>query len=144
METILVATDGSPAAAAAVRRAAALAQAEEAELVAVYVVAFDDWRIRRLGPAAAIVRTAFAVSDQDRPLHDAEQVAREYGVPFGALAIGDQNVLTGILDTAKEVEPDLLVIGSDGHAGLLAGHRAGLAETVADKAHCEVLVVRSH
>jgi nucleotide-binding universal stress UspA family protein len=140
METVMVATDGSRAATDAVRRAVDIALAEEAALVPVYVVPHDDWRLRRLGPAAELVMTRLAVSVHDGPIKDAERIARERGVLVRPVVVADEDRLAGILDVAAEVQPDLLVIGSDGHAGLLGAHRRSLSEAVARKAACDVLI----
>lgn len=143
METVLVATDGSPAATAAVRRAALVAATEGAELIAVYVVPIDDPRFGDLGSLAQITKCYLTVSDEDRPLLEAEQIAHEACVRCRAVAIGDEDPLAGILDAAADLEPDLVVVGSDGHGGLLGTHRAGLGESIVRKARCDVLVVHA-
>lgn len=143
MESVLVATDGSQAATAAVRRAALVAASEGAELAAVYVVPIDDPRLGGAGSLALITKCYLTVSDGDRPLLEAEQIAHAAGVRCRAVAIGDEDTVAGILDAAADLEPDLLVVGSDGHGGLLGTHRAGLGERVARKARCDVLVVHA-
>jgi nucleotide-binding universal stress UspA family protein len=140
METIMVATDGSEAAAAAVRRAVDVALAEGARLIAVFVVPHDDWRLRRLGPVAATVMTRLVPSEHDRALEEAKRIARERSVEAQTIAVADEDAVAGIVDVAAEVGPALLVVGSDGHGGLLGSHRRGLSEAVARRAHCGVLI----
>mgnify|MGYP000061890804 CR=1 FL=1 len=135
---ILVATDGSPPATAAVDRATTLAAAVDADLTAVSVV-------DTLAYGVADVRSGVA---QDT-LEDAAESTLE-SVTATADAAGVEvttTVLHGspaaaIADYADEHDIDLVVVGTHGRRGVSRVLLGSVAERVARIAPCSVLVVR--
>jgi nucleotide-binding universal stress UspA family protein len=123
--TIVVGTDGSPLAAAAVRGAAALAPALGAsvQLVAVHWPVFGD-------------REAM-----EEVLRGAERELRDRGVEVTShTRRGDPAV--SLMDVAEEQRARLIMLGARGEttaAQLLLG---SVSETVASHAPCDVMIVR--
>lgn len=140
MKHLLVATNGTPAATLAVRRAVEMAEAEGAEITFLSVARWSDSRMHRFGAAGQLTSQHLSV-EHDHALEEAAEIAGAHGVPYRLDAIGG-DVLDVILETERLLKPDLLIVGSDGHRGLLASHRLGLAETIARRARCPVLVVK--
>jgi nucleotide-binding universal stress UspA family protein len=141
VKRILVATDGSPASHAAVAAAVDIAAAEGAEIVALAVVPFDDWRIAGLGAAEKMAVVDVEISHRDAGLEEALAAARERGVPCIARAVvGDP--AQAIADVANRIEPDLLVLGSGVHGSLHDRFHPHLSDAVARHVTCDVLVVK--
>lgn len=135
---IVVGTDGSDTAAAAVRHALALARTTGAELHLV-----TAWT-RVPAMAVAGVPAPPAVPTDDGawigPLHrDLLDQAASHGVPAQAHAV-DDSPARALLSVATDVGADLLVVGNRGMTGL-RGRLGSVPNTVAHKAPCAVLVV---
>lgn len=138
-QSIVVGTDGSDTAAAAVRHAFGLARVTGATL---HVV--TAWsRIPALVLTAGTMSPS-AVSTDDgewvERLHDGilEQ-AQEYAVPVRTHAV-EEAPAKALLDIARDTGADLLVVGNQGMSGL-RGKLGSVPNTVAHKAPCAVLVV---
>ncbi len=141
MKRILVATDGSPASHAAVEAAVDIAAAEGADLVAVTVVPFDDWRVAGLGAAEKLAVLDVEVSHRDTGLDEALAAARSRNVPCFVRAVVGEPV-DAIVDVARRTEPDLLVLGSSVHGSLHDRLHPHLSDAVARHVACDVLVVK--
>lgn len=143
-DRILLATDGSPDAALAARRAAGLAKAFGSELHVVHVVPVSD---------------PYYLADEDvegpslyeedekqaRRLLDRE-VARIEGMGAGVekahLKIGEPDA--EIVALGEEIDADTIVLGSRGLGPLARMPVGSVARSVVSHAHCPVLVVRDH
>jgi nucleotide-binding universal stress UspA family protein len=148
MQRILTAVDGSAPSLKAVAMAAELAQKYDAELVLATVA-------RELSAAMTAELETYARQEHiDTPLGELASAHAESilsGAGLEAEANGAKKVSTRsstgdpaeeIVALAKELEADLIVIGSRGHgrvAGLLLG---SVAQKVLAHAACPVLVVR--
>ena len=135
---IVVGTDGSDTAAAAVRHALALARTTGAELHLV-----TAWsRVPTLMLAGAPAPTAVPPDDGAwiGPMHEGllEQ-ATAYGVTAQGHAVEDSPV-HALLSVASQAQADLVVVGNRGMTGL-RGKLGSVPNTVAHKAPCAVLVV---
>ena len=135
---IVVGTDGSDTAAAAVRHALALARTTGAELHLV-----TAWsRVPTLMLAGSAAPTAVTPDDGAwiAPMHEgfADQ-ARSHGVTVQTHAVEDSPV-HALLSVASQVQADLVVVGNRGMTGL-RGKLGSVPNTVAHKAPCAVLVV---
>lgn len=133
--TVLVATDGSPDARAAV--AAALRFPWPARTRAFGVVATGDLVIGRWPPSAKV-----AFDHQLREIAAAarETLARRW--PGTEVAVVDGQAADAILAEARRVDADVIVLGSRGKSRLgrlLLGH---VSRRVVHDARCAVLVVR--
>lgn len=128
---ILVATDGSEFSQEAVRRALALAKENSAEVTAVYVASTQRaWILKE-----ALSREAKRILAQAKEFADREGVSLntriEEGYPFEQ-----------IIKVAKEINSDLIVIGSHGRTGMGKILVGSVTERVIGGAPCPVLVVQ--
>jgi len=136
---IVVGTDGSDTAAAAVRHALALARTTGASLHLV-----TAWVSL---PALALAGTPMPVISPTpddgawvNDLHrELTEQATSYGVETEAHAV-EGSAAHALLDVAATVGADLIVVGNRGMTGL-RGKLGSVPNTVAHKAPCAVLVV---
>lgn len=139
-QRIVVGTDGSDTASAAVHHALNLARATGAQ---VHLV--TAWsRLPALALAGAHIAPVQMPTADDgawiSDLHrDIQSEASEYGVTTHAHAVED-GPAHALVEVAKTVDADLLVVGNRGMTGL-RGKLGSVPNTVAHKAPCAVLVV---
>jgi nucleotide-binding universal stress UspA family protein len=149
--SIVVATDGSPTATEAVRRAWALTRVHSSELhiVSAYCSSIAPAVARGLDPAS------LPAPSDDRDLEARESVERlleevlaqlsgeggAAGVKVTTHAVGYEPV-TAILDVAKAHHADLIVVGNKGMRGpkQVLG---SVPDLLARKAACDVLIVNT-
>lgn len=139
VETILVCVDGSANSLDAVRWAAGLAAALDAEVVAVHALGLLD----RLEPDGPLVPT--------QPHRDeiAEQVRTEWSAPLDEAGVThrcllhDGNPVDVVLHAIEEVGADLVVLGSRGVGGSPALLLGSTSSQVARQATCPVTIVPS-
>ncbi len=137
MKRILIATDGSAGAWAAVEEGVELAAEVGAEVVFVFVrhdvpLLGDPWYQRRLTGQLAHAREA---------LDRAEAAARESGVTF------ESEILEGdaahcISDAAAVREVDLVVVGSRGRGTLASALIGSVSRELLTRSPAPVMVVR--
>lgn len=141
MERILIATDGSPAAAEAVELGLKLAAEQDAELIFVHVVpAVDIAGAVGFGYAAALPHRPSAT---DRaPLDAALARATEAGVEARAELL-DGDAVDEIVASADSVEADLIVLGSRGRGALASAVLGSVSVGVLHESRRPVLVARS-
>ena len=138
-QSVVVGTDGSDTAAAAVRHAFGLARVTGAT---VHVV--TAW-----SRVPALVLSSGSMAGPQLPTDDGEWVTRlhegiqeqaeEYGVHASTHAVEDSPT-KALLEVARTLNADLLVVGHRGMTGL-RGKLGSVPNSVAHKAHCAVLVV---
>ena len=136
---IVVATDLSANARVARRRAERLAHAVGAEVHLVYVTPEPD-------PAAALAVLPDEIGDLEALrllLEAAEQTGeRARGGAIQASFRCRRQPAVGILEAAREVEADLIAMGTHGRAGLRRWALGSVAEGVVQAAPCPVIAVR--
>lgn len=142
MRTVLVATDGSPAAAAAVRAAAELTASlgPQARLDVVAVVDYLEV------PAALARHPASAPDLLAEEAAAALAAAREIAAAFGVDARTQQragDTVEAILALAKELGADLLVAGARGRGRLARFVLGSVVERLVRTGPLPVLVVRA-
>jgi nucleotide-binding universal stress UspA family protein len=142
---ILVATDGSSFSDAAVKTAAGFALPQDAEVLVLEVVE----PLMFFVPPQMAPGYAPEQAERQRELFDLAKkttaVAAEKlcGMGFKAESrVVESDVRNGILDTAAEWKPDLIVVGSHGRKGVKRFLLGSVAEAVARHAPCSVLIVR--
>jgi nucleotide-binding universal stress UspA family protein len=140
MSTIVVATDGSPAARAAVERALAEARSSQAtvELVSAWSTPVNG----ALGAPTYMAEDVFyATRDaMAEVLAAAKSHAAEVGVQAEThLVAGDP--ASAICRIAEERQADMIVMGSRGHGPLAAALLGSVTSHVVQHAHCPVMVV---
>jgi nucleotide-binding universal stress UspA family protein len=140
MSTIVVATDGSASARAAVEHALEEARSSQAtvELVGAWSTPVNG----TLGAPTYMSEDAFyATRDAMREILDGTQAhAAELGVTAEVhLVAGDPAV--AICKVAEEQHADMIIMGSRGHGPLAAALLGSVTAHVVQHAHCPVMVV---
>lgn len=144
-KSIVVGTDGSETAAAAVSEAVQLAASVGAKL---YIVsAYEPIPAQRLGAAKreAPEDLQWAISargEVDAALEAAAEPARAAGVEAHVYPRqGDP--ADAILDVAEELEADLIVVGNKGMTGAKRFLLGSVPNQVSHHAPCSVLIIRT-
>ena len=138
-KTILVATDFSETSEAAVDYAVALAKKLEAKLYLLNAIGIPTYGVPELGVAVTASMIDSIVQDNQAAL---DLLIRKYA-PMKLeplLRTGDPRDL--IVQTAKEVDADLIVMGTHGRRGVSRALLGSVAEGVLRHAHCPVLTIR--
>jgi nucleotide-binding universal stress UspA family protein len=144
--SIVVGTDGSEAAAEAVRQAAGLARAEGGALhiVSVYEPAsVDRLPAERVGASPDPRWAIKAREEVDLTLDAAATIAREVGVESIAVYPRQGDPADAILDVAEERHADLVVVGNKGLTGAERFLLGSVPNKVSHHAPCSVLIIRS-
>ena len=140
---ILVPVDGSPNAARAVEKAVGLAQAFGSALTLVTVI--DNYPFAGVGGDFAygqVEYLAAATENANTALAKAEAIAAQKGLTCGKRTVEEHVIHEGILDTAKALEADLIVMGSHGRHGLEKLLLGSVTTRVLGRSPVPVLVVR--
>ena len=149
--TILLAIDGSEESELATRKAVDLANTTGSELHVIYVGQLPNFLMKVKDPDVVI----FDRLGVDRMIYDelereslkilwrlSWQVKLSGGTVAGAhLRMGC--VAEEIVGLAKDLETDLIVMGSRGHAGLRRAIEGSTSDVVVRRAHCPVMIVRT-
>ncbi|MFB6104686.1 MAG: universal stress protein [Halobacteriaceae archaeon] len=135
---ILVATDGSPPAAAAVDRAVRLAASVDADLTAVSVVDTLAYGVADVRSGVAEDTLAEAA---DTTLESVVETAEAADVPVSTQVLHGSPAAT-ITDFAGDNAVDLIVVGTHGRRGVSRVLLGSVAERITRIAQCSVLVVR--
>jgi len=138
MKRIIVATDGSPSARAAVEVGLDVAREEDAAVTFVHVVDTPAYGAR-LGPSGP--SATFRTAEDYVPLHEAADLASEAGVP------ADTELLVGktvdeIVAYAESADADLIVVGSRGLGAVASVVLGSVSKGILRAARQRVLVVR--
>ena len=142
---ILLATDGSAASAHAAALAVGLARAQGAKLTAIYVI--DPYPYMMMGEANPYGLQAYMSAAQEVAAQAHTAVAalcQKGGAPIEMEARLIENVTAanGILQSAKEANADLVVIGSHGRSGIMRLMLGSVASRVVAESTVPVLVTR--
>jgi len=142
---IVLATDGSPAAAHAVQLAVDMARVHKARLTAVYVV--DPYPYLGIGEAnplgfQAYMSAAHAHAAQAHARVEALCAAGEAPVPLELRMVENVSASSGIGQVARDEGADLIVIGSHGRTGLARLMLGSVAAKVLAESPVPVLVAR--
>jgi nucleotide-binding universal stress UspA family protein len=137
MKTIVIATDGSPGAWAAVQEGLALATEVGADAAFVTVrhdapLLGDPWYQRHLTAQLGHAREA---------LERAEAEAKRLGVPCDS-EILEGDPATCIAEAAEARNADLVVVGSRGHGALTSALIGSVSREVMTRSPAPVMIVR--
>jgi nucleotide-binding universal stress UspA family protein len=144
IKKILVPTDFSEAADAALRYAAALPLAERPEITILYVYQLPAYFF----PDGSVVLSAPDMVEKlmtqiETSLARAANLASAAGAVDPRVQSVNGVASTEIVRFAEENGFDLIVMGTHGHTGLAHVLLGSVAEKVVRKAHCPVLTVRT-
>lgn len=140
---ILLATDGSPSAEHAAKKAFDLARIHGAQVTAVYVV--DPYPYLGIGEVNPMGFQAYMSAAQEASakafIHLAD-LAAAAGVQLQVRLVENMQAARGILQMADEAAADLIVIGSHGRSGVEKLVLGSVAGKVVAQSTRPVLVVR--
>ena len=142
-QNILVPVDGSETSFAAVAKAAELAKAFGSKITVVQVLTLDPY-------IAAEYITANQTNDLIerarasivKTLEEAKQKFTEQGVEAETKLLEAQVIAREITNAAKELNADLIVIGSHGRTGLKKLFLGSVAQSILSEGTTPVLIVR--
>lgn len=140
---ILIPVDGSPNAARAVEKAAGLAKAFGSTITLVTVI--DNYPFAGVGGDFAYGQVEYleaATANANGALRKAEEALVSQGLTCDKRVIEEHVIHEGILDTAKELRVDLIVMGSHGRHGLEKLLLGSVTTRVLGRSPVPVLVVR--
>ena len=141
---ILFATDGSPASEHAARLAVDLARAHGATLTALYVV--DPYPYLGIGEANPLGFQAYMSAALQHAAQAHATVAdlclQEPRVELQTRVAEDVGAVAGIVQTARDVQADLVVVGSHGRTGVSRLMLGSVAAKVVAESPVPVLVAR--
>jgi nucleotide-binding universal stress UspA family protein len=143
---ILLATDGSEEAELAAMKAVDLAQGTDSELHVVHVGVVPLFLLSDPGTLGDDGKLYDEIEEESREL--LRKLSWRVKVAGGTVAgthlrMGEVVDLE-ILDLAKELGADLIVMGCRGHRGIRRAIEGSISDAVIRHAPCPVLVVRSH
>lgn len=143
---ILLATDGSTVAEVAEKTLIAVIRPQGAEVLALEVVEpLVFAAVPQMDPGYAPEQAEKMKEVVGQAKKDTElAAARLRTAGFKAEArVVESDVRNGILDTAAEWQPDLIVLGSHGRKGVARFLLGSVADAVARHAKCSVFIVRA-
>ena len=144
-QNIVLATDGSAASEHAARLAVNLARVHGARLTALYVA--DPYPYLGVGEINPMGYQAYAAAAQQLAAQAHAQVdqlckASEPAVALSVQFVEDVAAATGIVQTAKTLGADLIVVGSHGRSGIARLMLGSVATKVVAESAIPVLVCR--
>jgi nucleotide-binding universal stress UspA family protein len=142
---ILLATDGSTASTHAAQLAVSLARIHGAKLMAVYVM--DPYPYLGIGESNPYGFQAYMAAAQKHAAQahaEVEALCTHGGasVPLEVRAIENTAASTGIVQTAKDENAELIVMGSHGRGGIARLMLGSVANKVVAESHVPVLITR--
>jgi nucleotide-binding universal stress UspA family protein len=142
---IVLATDGSAASAHAAQLAVSLARTHNARLTALYVA--DPYPYLGVGEVNPMGYQAYSAAAQELAAQSHAQVealckAQSPAIPLQARLVEEVAAATGIVETAKELGADLIVVGSHGRSGIARLMLGSVASKVVAESPIPVLVCR--
>lgn len=140
---ILLPTDGSEIAAAAIQVAVDLAKTQGARLVGLYVI--DPYPYSAMGEAASLGFETYQAHAKEaalKALHVIELACTGAGVPCTTETIERTVVYEGIIEAARDGACDLIVMSSHGRRGMKAVLLGSVAQQVLTHVNLPVLVVK--
>ena len=139
MNRFLIATDGSPAADAAVQAGVQLAAEQAGGVVFLRVVEASDVVAPSFGPIV-VNPVDLSKPEDDEALAAAAEVARSHGVPFELRLVSGFDYET-ILATADEIDAELIAVGSNRHGALGTAFFGSVSRELVKRSRRPVLVV---
>jgi nucleotide-binding universal stress UspA family protein len=144
-KNILLATDGSAASAQAAKIAVEMARVHGATLTALYVS--DPYPYLGVGEVNPMGYQAYAAAAQQQAAQahaQVEALCKEQNPPLSLQArlVEDVAAASGIVQSAKELGSDLIIMGSHGRTGIARLMLGSVATKVVAESSVPVLVSR--
>lgn len=142
---ILVPVDGSQISFSAVKHAAQIAKVFGSQLTLISLVAEDPLSDVDFYYSAPVMKDYFlqAYNNAEKALHDAVQIAQEYGVNVQSKIIKGQVSEDAVVETATALKSDLIVMGSHGRKGFQKFLLGSFAQDVLKSTELPVLIVKA-
>ncbi len=143
MKKVLVPVDGSEYSKYAVEYTADLINKENWEVIVLHVIpSLEEFGIESVAPPALVEQLLQELRENAKKIvEEAADVFRQKGFKVQTM-VKEGHVGKTIVETAKELDVDLIAMGTRGLSGLKALILGSVARYVANHAHCPVLVVR--
>jgi nucleotide-binding universal stress UspA family protein len=140
MKKILIATDGSPSAQAAIEFGLELAAEQKDEVTFIHVApVLDRWFADGIGVPAAVPHR---INEADRAcLEEAAELAEKRGIS-AKLELKPGLPVDEIVARADSIDADLIVVGSHGRGAVASALLGSVSRGVLHEARRPVLVVR--
>lgn len=142
-KTILVPTDMSEAAEEALDFACELAQPFDATIHLLHVISIPVLGVPELGVALTSTVIDSMVRDDQEALDDLA-CRKRHKAKFAPVMLRTGDARDLIVQTAKEIGADLIVMGTHGRRGVSRALLGSVTESVVRTAPCPVLTVRPH
>jgi nucleotide-binding universal stress UspA family protein len=142
-KNILVPTDLSDGAEEALDYACELATKFGAKIHLLNVIGIPALGVPELGVALTSSLIDTIIADNQSSLDSLVEIKRSHA-QFGDVLLRTGDARDVINQTAKEVDADLIVMGTHGRRGVSRALLGSVAETVVRTAPCPVLTVRPH
>jgi nucleotide-binding universal stress UspA family protein len=142
-KNILVPTDLSEGAAEALDFACELAAKLDATVHLLNTITIPALGVPELGVALTSTVIDQLIEDNQKAL-DALADAKRQQVKIGEVVLKTGDARDAINATAKELNADMIVMGTHGRRGVTRALLGSVAETVVRSAPCPVLTVRAH
>lgn len=136
---ILLATDLSERSTYIAKRTAEIAKRVKSKLSVVHVLGHSP--IAYAGEFSIPIDTQFEIQIQKEASKQLEKLCKKINVPRKSQFISVGSVKTNVIDLAKKIKADLIIVGTHGHQGLnlLLGSQAN---AILHAATCDVWVIR--
>ncbi|ABU81746.1 universal stress protein [Ignicoccus hospitalis] len=143
MKKALVAVDGSEYSKYAVEYVSDLLNKDSWEVVVLHVIpSMEEFGIESVAPPSLVAQLLEELKENAKKIvEESAKVFQDKGFKVSTL-IKEGHVGKTIVETAKELDADLIALGTRGLSGIKAIILGSVARYVANHAHCPVLVVR--
>ena len=143
MKKAIVCVDGSEYSKYALEYVLDLLNKEKWELVILHVIpTLEEFGIESVAPPSLVVELLEQLKENAKKItEEAKQKAEEAGFK-AEIVIKEGHVGKTIVQAAKELDADLIALGTRGLSGIKALILGSVARYVSNHAHCPVLVVR--
>lgn len=140
-QKILVATDFSECAEQALDYAVALAGKLDAKIHLLHVIVIPAMAIPEVGIAVSSTLIESTARTQQTEL---DKRASRYAAASLETVLRTGDARDVIIDVAREIDADLIVMGTHGRRGVRRALIGSIAESVVRTAPCPVLTIREH
>lgn len=141
---ILVPVDGSPTSLAAVKQAADIAKAFGSKVTAVCVLSVEPFIAVEFVDTQTLVEDYRNKAKQEiqKTLDQAKALFAAEGVEVETRLTEGQEIYKEIINTAEEINADLIIMGSHGRKGIKKILLGSVAQSVLAATHLPVMIIK--